>query len=114
MSSITIQSWGTGHRVTTGKEIENDRYRNEGGPVQSETKQSESPNPCNLSMTRVSSVHDLSGFRMSFAAVENFFAHGRGRSPFPSRPQTTPPKAAPKGIVLFSGSCFFSLNMRWL
>ena len=50
MSSITIQSWGTSHRVTTGKEIENDRYRNEGGPVQSETKQSESPNPCNLSM----------------------------------------------------------------
>ena len=51
--SITIQSWGTGHRVTTGKEIENDRYRNEGGPVQSGTKQSESPNPRNLSMTRL-------------------------------------------------------------
>ena len=48
VSSITIQSWGTGHRVTTGKEIENDRYRNEGGPVQS--GQSESPNPCNHSM----------------------------------------------------------------
>ena len=28
--SITIQSWGTGHRVTTGKEIENDRYRMKG------------------------------------------------------------------------------------
>ena len=48
--SITIQSWGTGHRITTGKEIENDRYRNEGEPVQSGTKQSESPNPCDLSM----------------------------------------------------------------
>ena len=50
---ITIQSWATGHRVTTEKEIENDRYRNEGGPVQSGTKQSESPNPCNLSMARL-------------------------------------------------------------
>ena len=32
---ITIQSWATGHRVTTEKEIEIDRYRNEGEPKQS-------------------------------------------------------------------------------
>ena len=56
VSLITIQSWGTGHRVTTEKEIENDRYRNEGGPVQSGTKQSESPNACDLSMARLNTL----------------------------------------------------------
>ena len=56
MSSITIQYWGTAHRVTIEKEIENDRYGNEGGPVQSGTKQSESPNPCDLSMVRLVSA----------------------------------------------------------
>ena len=78
MSSITIQSWGTGHRVTAEKEIENDRYRNEGGPVQSGAKQSESPNPCNPSMARLQ-IHASSdkGFQQThFVECDDFVVPG--------------------------------------
>ena len=87
VSSITIQSWGTGHRVRTGKEIENDGYRNDGGAVQSGTKQSESPNPCNLSMARLSAaaLHDITLKSIDVASFLPSYEHlnySMGRQPF--------------------------------
>ena len=61
MSYVTIQYWGTGHRVTTEKEIENDSNRKEEGQGESGTKILNSRTLCIERISRLSSLANSGG-----------------------------------------------------